>query len=198
MLRKRTVRVGVTGGIGSGKSYVCRLLEERGFPVFYTDLEAKREMVENAEIQRSLSVLLGTEAVSSDGVINKPALSLYISQGKEYADKVNGIVHPAVRKRMLDWLAGRKEEMSFVECALLYEAGFFRDMDYVLLVTAPLDVRISRVMERDGRSEEYVRRIADLQLSEEGKNKRADYVIVNDGIKDLNPQIDSFRRFVGR
>lgn len=197
-MRKRTISIGVTGGIGSGKSYVCRLLEEQGFLVFYTDVEAKREMVENAEVRHSLSVLLGTEVVSSDGVINKSALSRYIARGKECADKVNGIVHPAVRQRMIDWLAGRKEEMSFVECALLYEAGYFRDMDYVLLVTAPLEVRISRVMERDGRSEEYVRRIADLQIPEDGKSKRADYVIVNDGIKDLKSQIASFRRFVER
>ena len=197
MLRKIPIRVGVTGGVGSGKSYVCHLLEQQNYPVFYTDKEAKLEMNENVEIQHSLSLLLGKNVMASDGQIDKGAMFSYISKGKEYAENVNRIVHPVVRKRMLDWLDRQHTEVAFVECALLFESGYSRDMDYVLLITAPLETRILRVMKRDNRSEASVRQLVELQCTEQEKKERSDYVIENDGVSDINAQLAGFRRFLG-
>ncbi len=182
--------IGITGGIGSGKSYVCHLLEQRGIPVFYTDAEAKLEMLENKQIQAKLTTLLGAPVLLKDGKLNTPLLSQYISQGDDNAQRVNGIVHPAVRQRMRRWLKSRRESIVAVECALLFESGYSNDVDYTVVVVAPVEVKIARVMKRDGHSREHVLKMMALQMSDEEKMSLGDDVIVNDNVKPLEPQIE--------
>ena len=221
--------LGITGGIGSGKSLVCALLEERGIPVFYTDDEAKAEMRENADIHRDLIDLLGLGAISSDGQPVKAVLADYICRGPEYADNINKIVHPRVRERMHRWIeekgeeppltppqgedsgartpsleerageelplegsvrSGASEQFLAIESALLFESGFNADCTATLAVTAPLEVRVSRIMRRDHITRAKALEWIGLQMPQEEKAALADHTIVNDGITPLTPQID--------
>jgi len=187
----KTNSVGITGGIGSGKSYICHLLEQRGIPVFYTDNEAKLEMLENKQLQQHLSELIGSPIVYSDGTINKTLISNYIAKGEHYAQRVNALVHPATRQRMRRWLISQHCPIVAVECALLFESGYSEDVDYTVAITAPEEVKIARVMKRDGHSRNHVRQIMTLQMTDDERVAMADAVIVNDGIQALEPQIDN-------
>lgn len=184
------ISLGVTGGIGCGKTYVCRILEKQGVPVFYTDAEAQREMLENTSLQQTLCNIIGKPVVSAEGLLDKRVISSYISQGEDYAQRVNAVVHPAVRRRMQRWLQEQDARISAVECALLFESGYDDDVDYTIVVDAPLDVKIKRVMERDGHSADHVRKIMALQMADDKKKAMADFVIVNDGLTPLEPQLD--------
>ena len=182
--------IGVTGGIGSGKSLVCALLEERGIPVFYTDDEAKAEMRENGDIHRELTALLGPEAVSPEGSPVKAVLADYMCRGPEYADNINNIVHPRVRERMRRWIKEQHGTCVAIESALLFESGFNTDCTCTITVTAPLETRISRIMRRDGITREKALEWIGLQMPQEQKAALANFTFVNDGIKPLVPQID--------
>ena len=182
--------LGITGGIGSGKSLVCALLEERGIPVFYTDDEAKAEMRENGDIHRELIALLGPEAVSPEGSPVKAVLAEYMCRGPEYADNINNIVHPRVRERMSRWIKAQHGTCVAIESALLFESGFNTDCTCTIAVTAPLETRISRIMRRDGITREKALEWIGLQMPQEHKATLADCTFVNDGIEPLVPQID--------
>lgn len=184
------IRLGITGGIGSGKSYVARLLAQRGLPVYDTDTEAKRLMLSDADIQAGLIGLLG-ERVYVDEKLNKPLLADYLFASDEHASRINSIVHPSVKRDFLRWAASRAEhEVVALESAILYESGFDDVVDYVVAVYAPLEVRIRRAMERDCATEEQVKSRISSQMNEELKRDRADFVIVNDG-RALSPQLDA-------
>ena len=146
------IKLGITGGIGSGKSFVSRCLKE-GFSVqvYDTDREAKRLMLEHEGIRADLIALLGEEVYTAAG-LNKPLLAAYIFSSPENAQKVNAIVHPRVKEDFRNW-AFRQEQAGCqlvgVESAILFESGFDREVDKTLTVSAPLELRITRVMERD-------------------------------------------------
>ena len=201
--------LGITGGIGSGKSYVCRLIGQRGIPIFYTDIEAKLEMAANPQIHRELRALIGNDVIDAEGRPVKAVLAEYICRGNEYAERVNAIVHPRVRERMLNWAqsdnadssrsdehshAASGQRLKVVECALLFESGFHTDCDYTVAVVAPLETHIDRIMQRDGISREKALEWINLQMPQEQKAALADYIIVNDGIAPLIPQIDKVLR----
>lgn len=188
----RFIKLGITGGIGCGKSFFSRILGARGIPVFDSDSEAKRLMVSDESVICALKSLLGDD-VYIDGGINKPLLASYIFGSPQNADKVNSIVHPCVRKAFLDWAddcfhAGHV--IVAIESAILFESGFNNIVDKVVMVHAPLDVRISRVMERDNTSKEKVLERIKSQMSDDEKISRSDYLIENDGVKSLDEQID--------
>lgn len=217
------ISLAVTGGIGSGKSYVCRLLEERGIPVFYIDDEAKIEMRKNPDIHAELRRLIGHDVIDNQGKIVKARIADFICQGEANAAAVNKIVHPRVRERMHRWLeqGGRnashcqkdkdlhaqspidtaqspidtKDEnhsmrIVAVECALLFEAGWEKDVDKVATVSAPENVRVRRIMQRDNISESKALEWIHLQMPQEEKERRSQFVILNDGRADLSSQID--------
>lgn len=183
--------VALSGGIGSGKSYVCRLIHEAGFPVFYCDDEAKRIIRTSPEVRRQLQALVGEE-VYDGSVLSKAVLAAYICQGKDYAAKVDAIVHPAVAAAFREWAASQASPRVFMECALLFESGFDRLADTTVLVHAPLEERVKRVMARDGVSRAKVLDWIALQMPESEKAARADAVILNDGRAELAPQIAPF------
>ncbi len=183
--------LGITGGIGSGKSYVCKSLIDRGIPVFYTDDEARAEMRDNPIIHQQLVSLIGPEAIAPDGTPSKPVLRNYICQGPDNAAKVNAIVHPKVKERTARWCAAHTAApVVAIECALLFESGFQDLCDQVVTISAPLEVRISRVCQRDGITPAKAREWIALQMPQEEKERLADHTIINDGIQPLAPQID--------
>lgn len=192
---QRKISLGITGGIGSGKSYVCHLLEKKGIPIFYTDDEAKKEMLENKKIHRALRCLISPDAVKEDGSPNREIISNFICKGKEYALKINAIVHPLLRDRMMRWQEAQTNSVIAVECALLFESGFNDVVDKSILILAPLELKIKRVMERDGVSRDKVLQMMSLQMSDENKRSLADYILINDEIISLQSQLDQILNF---
>ena len=183
----------ITGGIGSGKSYVCRLLEARSDPVFYCDDEAKRILRTDQAVRGELQTLIGQSVYAEDGTLQKSVLAAYLCRGTECAERVNAIVHPRVAAAFRAWASQQvaRHRRIFMECALLFESGFDQLVDKSVLVYAPEDVRLRRVMERDHITAETARRWMALQMPEEEKRRRADLEIRNDGISPLESQIDT-------
>ncbi|MDY4567876.1 MAG: dephospho-CoA kinase [Alloprevotella sp.] len=186
---RRPHRLAVTGGIGSGKSHICRLLSARGLPVFYCDDEAKRLIRHDAEIRRRLTALIGPDVYDQDGRLVKPVLASWICGSKDQAAQVDAIVHPRVAEVFNAWVAAHSESAVVVmECALLYESGFDRLVDEVVAVAVPEDLRLQRVIDRDGVTPEKARAWMALQMPETEKLRRADYVVRNDA--DAHLQAD--------
>lgn len=177
------MKIAVTGGIGSGKSYVCRHLAERGIRVYDCDAAAKRLMGSSAPLQEKLRELVGEE-VYHDGQLVKPVMAAFLLASDENQKAVNAIVHPAVAD---DFKASGYDWM---ECAILFESGFDHLVDCVICVTAPEEVRI-RVMARDGLTRERALDWLAKQFPQEEVRRRSDYEIVNDGLQDIGPQIDT-------
>lgn len=186
------VRLGITGGIGSGKSFLSKLLIKKGIPVFDSDFEAKRLMLTDDEIIFSLKSLLG-EHVYQDGEINKPLLASYIFTSAENASKVNSIVHPYVKNEFLNW-ADRYFLLGYnivaIESAILFEAGFNDIVDKIVMVHAPLEIRVDRVIERDNTNREKVMERIKSQMDDDIKISMSDFVIENDGRFLLDSQVD--------
>ena len=183
------IRIGVTGGIGSGKSVVSRLLEVMGIPVYISDIETRRLMVSDEGIRRGLISLLGDE-VYVGGSLNKPLLASYLFDGGEQAARVNAIVHPRVKDDFRRWCRERSARpLVGMESAILLEAGFRQEVDVVVMVYAPLEIRIRRAVSRDASSREQIERRIRCQMDDEEKCRQADYVIVNDDISPLMPQV---------
>ena len=202
-----SVKVAITGGIGSGKSFVCSLLKKRGIAVYDCDAAAKRLMRTSPELQQQLIELIGPEAYLTSGAskpsmpskpskasmpsmpsmtLNKAEVARFLLASPENAQALDAIVHPVVAR---DFVASGQQWM---ECAILYESGFDRLVDKVIVVTAPLEVRIQRVMQRDSISREKTLEWMGRQWLQEEVLRHADYEIVNDGNADLEQQIDDF------
>ena len=204
------VRTGITGGIGSGKSYVCRLLKEQGISVYDCDSHAKRLMVESPKLRQQITDLIGPDAYSPhqpppEGEaltvmpplregggggypsLNKPVVTHFLMSSPENAHALEDIVHPAV---IDDYLCSG---MEWVESAILFESGLNRFVDRVVVVTAPEEVRIARVMERDGISREKAIEWINHQLPQDYLISHADHVIVNDGQTPLLPQLQQLQ-----
>lgn len=183
-------KVGITGGIGSGKSVVGRVLEAMNFPVYYSD-EASKELVDtDQKIKEELITLLGTE-VYLNGKLNRPFLASVIFQNDELRMKVNQIIHPKVREAFVNWTNKQSSPLVFNEAAILFETGAYKTMDATLLVTAPVDLKVMRVMERDKSSMESVLERMSKQWSDEQKIPLADYVLKNDEETSLIVQIEN-------
>lgn len=181
------MKYAITGGIGSGKSYVCRILQDYGIEVYDCDAGAKRLMRSDRTLQRRLSEAVGTE-VFPDGILDKAVLAKFLLSSEENNRIVNGIVHPAVAD---DFACSG---MSWLESAILFEADFQKYVDRVVCVSAPLEVRIQRIMHRDGISHEQAVEWIARQMPQEEKERRSDYVIVNDGVQPLDEQIERILR----
>jgi len=172
------MKTGITGGIGSGKSYVCKRLEARGFNVYDCDAAAKRLIRTSSEIQEQLTQLIGSP-------LNKAAMAKFLLESEANAKAIDAIVHPAVFRDF------EESGMQWMESAILYESGISQLVDTVIVVTAPLEVRIGRVMQRDGITREKVLEWMQRQWPQEEIRRRADFEVVNDGIADIDEQLDS-------
>lgn len=183
------MKIGVTGGIGAGKSYVCGILRSWNYPVYDCDSEAKRIMVENPEVQNALMATVGQDAYTDDGQLNRAVVATYLFADKANVRKINAIVHPAVREDFQRWAEGK--DLCFMESAILFESGFDTVVDKCVQVTAPLNVRVARAMQRDGASEESIRARIAAQMDEGEVGRRSHFVIVNDGNENLPMQLRS-------
>lgn len=182
------MKIGITGGIGSGKSYVCRRLETRGISVYDCDSAAKRLILTSPEIRKGLTALIGPEVYLSDGKLNKKAVTQFLLSSEDNAKAIDAIVHPAVFKDF------EQSGLQWMESAILFESGAYKLVDRSVVVSCPDEIRIERVMQRDGISREKVLEWMNRQLSQEEVRRRADFEIINDGIADIDKQLNKILR----
>lgn len=182
--------IGLTGGIGAGKSVIGRILESFGFPVYYSDFEAKKLMNTDPIIREELSKLLDEEIYKS-GQLDRERLAKIIFSSAGLRDEVNHLIHPRVREHFnLFCEENSMEKLIFNEAAILFETGAYENFDKNILVIAPDELRIKRVMKRDNISEQEVKNRINAQWSDARKKKLADHIIVNDGKTALLDQVE--------
>jgi len=182
------IRLGITGGIGSGKSVVARVLQTLGIPVFDCDAESKRLTVVHPLIRQQLVALVGPE-VYQGNTLNKPFLAHYLFSSPEHVQQVNGIIHPVLKEYFLQWVSKQSTQFVAIESAILFEAGYDDVVDSVITVSAPLEVRIARAMQRDGATRSAIEERIRQQMDDEEKRRRSQFVIVNDGEAPVIPQV---------
>ena len=180
----KALKTGIAGGIGSGKSYVCKLLAQRGIEVYDCDAAAKRLIRTSPDIRQQLTELIGPETYQEDGSLNKAVVAHFLLESETNAKAIDAIVHPAVFHDF------EESGSLWMESAIMFESGAYQYVDRVVLVTAPEEVRIQRVMQRDGISREKVLEWLQRQWPQDEVRRRADYEIVNDGQADLPSQIE--------
>jgi dephospho-CoA kinase len=186
-----TLKIGVTGGMGSGKSMVSRLFELMGVPVYISDRESKRLTASNLSIRKELTTLLGEE-VYQNGRLNKSLLASYLFGNPDRTKTINNIIHPRVREDFQGWVAARSDcSVLAIESAILIEAGFASEVDVTVMVYAPVELRLERAVKRDFSSRELVLKRIQSQMCDEEKRELTDYVILNDGETPLIPQVES-------
>jgi dephospho-CoA kinase len=184
------IKVGVTGGIGSGKTLICRVFEKLGVPVFYADDEAKRLLDADPEVKEAMMEYFGRDIYDDKG-LKKAHLASKIFNNQDALSKVNSIVHPAVRQLFVGWAKEKEAAFPYVieEAAILFESGVYKDLDFNILVYAPEELRISRVISRDNIDREKVKVRMQHQMRDEEKINMADAVIYNDESRLVLPQI---------
>lgn len=180
--------IGLTGGIGSGKTTVANMFSELGVPVYIADTEAKKLSNSSKVIRRELIELLGEEAYS-DGVLNRKYVADKIFNDKVLLESVNKIIHPRVANHFKAWVGKQKGPYVIKEAAILFENGSYKNFEKIILVTAPKDLRIQRVMARDKSTSEEIEQRMENQWSDEKKEKLSDFII-------QNIDIDSTRKLV--
>jgi len=182
------LKVGLTGGIGSGKSTVARIFEVLGIPVYYADVEAKRLMNENAELKSSISKIFGEQAYINK-TLNRKYISSIVFSDPVKLEQLNAIVHPATATDSENWMNLQTKSYAIHEAALIFEAKVSDRLDYVIGVSSPGELRIKRAMGRDEISREEVLQRMNKQLDEEIKMSSCDFVLINDEKQLLIPQV---------
>lgn len=171
--------IGITGGIGTGKSTVSQYIEELGFPVYNSDYWAKELVNEDEGLKQEIKHLLGSEAYDENGKYNRKWVAEKVFEDKNLLLKLNQLIHPAVKIHFEQWVKAQKSTFVFKETALLFELNLHLTCYKSILVTADETIRIQRVMERDGRTHQEVKEIINKQMPETEKIKLADYIIEN-------------------
>jgi dephospho-CoA kinase len=185
------IKVGVTGGIGSGKTHICKLLELMNFPVYYSDTESKRIQNENADVRAKLIELFSEECYTEQG-LNRKFLAQIIFSDPTAKKQVEEIMHPTVAKDFASWCTKKEtqgERIVFIESAILYESGFDSLVDKVIMVYADEDVRIERSMKRDGADRAAIEERIKNQSSDNDKRLKADFILHNNPDNNVNKQI---------
>jgi len=183
-------KVGITGGIGSGKTTVCKIFELLGIPIYYADDRAKALIVKNEAVRSKLIATFGEATYLPDGSYNRTYIANIVFADKKELEKLNNIVHPAMYQDGLDWHNAQEGvPYTLKEAAILFESKGHLQMDKSILVVAPEDIRIERVLKRDKTSVEAIKARIDKQLPDAEKIKLADYIILNDGNAPLVPQV---------
>ena len=178
--------IGITGGIGSGKSTVSKFIEEAGFPVYYSDVRAKTIVNDDIELQKNIKALLGENSYDENGFYNRRYVGEIIFHDEDLRLKLNSLIHPAVKFNFERWVSEQKSDFVFKETALLFELKLNESCYKSILVTADDNCRLKRVMDRDQKTYREVEAIMDQQMPEKDKIKYADFVIYNnDGFDEL-------------
>jgi len=183
--------IGITGGIGSGKSLVSELFSSLGYPSYNSDKEAKRLYI-TPEIKKEVISIFG-EGIYSGNVLNKAVLASKAFSNKILLEKLNQLIHPAVGVHFQNWLEEQDSNLVFKEAAVLIESGAYKSCNVILTVSAPESLRIARVMARDGVSETEVKARMDKQLSDKEREYYADWVILNDETNSVIKQVMTIR-----
>lgn len=184
--------IGITGGIGSGKSTVAKLIENQGFPVYNSDIRAKEITNESPIIRNQLIKWYGDDIYKNDK-LNKEKLAQIIFNNKTELEKVNHLIHPEVFKDFEKWKQNQTTDFVFKEAAILFESGSYKDCDAVLTISAPIDIRIQRATERDDSSIEDVKKRIEKQWSDKKRESKANFIIKNDSsFKELEKKVDNF------
>lgn len=183
LLKKNDMKIGITGGIGSGKSYVCSQLKLMGIDVYDCDEAAKRLLCTSCSLKKQMCSLIGNETYDENGILDKKVVADFLLASEENASKIDAVVHPAVAQ---DYKASGCQWM---ECAIIFESGFNMLVDKVVCVVAPEELRVSRVMKRDGISREKVLQWMSRQLPQDSVQKMSDYKIINDGTVGIDTQL---------
>lgn len=182
--------VGVTGGIGSGKSTVCQVFSILGIPIYSADERAKWLMTNDSGLKKELVSKFGESSYLPDGTLNRAFLAETVFSDPEKVATINSLVHPAVGRDFAQWAEAQKSPYVIKEAALLFETGSADQLDVVINVSSPLKIRMARVLLRDPhRSEEQVNHIINQQMPDEEKNEKADFVIKNSENKMVIPQV---------
>ncbi|MGN7887164.1 dephospho-CoA kinase [Dyadobacter sp. 22481] len=182
--------IGVTGGIGSGKSMVCKLFECLDIPVYYADSRAKWLTNNDPEIREKVVALLGNEAYDREGLYNTRFVASSVFKNEPLLKALNAIIHPVVLRDTKEW-AGQRTGAPYVvkEAAIMTKAGQANAVDYVVVVEAPVELRVQRILQRDNRTEQEIRAIIERQVSDESRREIADYIVNNDDASELIPQV---------
>jgi dephospho-CoA kinase len=184
------IKVGITGGIGSGKTTVCRVFELLGVPVFYADNVAKTIMQTDSQLKNEILNTFGQESYLVDGQLNRPYISSIVFKDLLQLNKLNALVHPAVFRAFDRWIVEQKDVPYILkEAAILYESESYKMCDLSILVNSPESTRISRIKARDHISEEEIMLRMKRQFSDEQKMKLANHILINDENRLLIPQI---------
>jgi dephospho-CoA kinase len=188
---KRPLQIGITGGIGSGKSLVCRIFQHLGVPVYDADSRAKELMVTDDILVGQIKTEFGPQSYLSDGRIDRTTLAQTVFADPAKLEKLNRMVHPRVREDYNHWLEQHPDNPYVIkEAALIFEAGSWKSLDKVIVVASPEALRMKRILSRDvHRTAEDVQNIFRNQMPEEEKLKRADFVIINDESRLVIPQV---------
>jgi len=184
------LKVGMTGGIGSGKSSAAKIFETYGIPVYHADERAKQLMASDPKIIAGVKKIFGQEAYGEDGTLNRKFISQLSFADGPLLKKLEALVHPAVFSDEEHWHASQAEApYTIMEAALIFETGRNKSFDKIITVSAPLEVRIKRVIDRDKITRTEVEDRIGKQMAEEEKVLRSDFVIINDGIRSLVMQV---------
>lgn len=187
------MKVGITGGIGSGKSTVCRLFAQRGIAVYDSDSEAKRLMAEEGPLRAAIAARFGAEAYA-EGRLNRSYLAARVFTDPQALADLNALVHPAVMADFAAWAGRQSSPYVVLESAILFEAGLEHSVDRTVAVVAPLELRLERTCRRDCCDRESVLRRMAAQLDDDTLRDRADYCVVNIREEDLAPTVDELNR----
>ena len=183
------LKVGITGGIGSGKTVVCRVFETLGIPVFYADGAGKFLMENDALVMNSIRLLFGEE-IYMGGKLDRERVSSIVFRQPDKLKELNAIVHPAAQRYSLQWMQKQGNAPYVIkEAAIFFESGTYTEMDVMVGVTAPQQLRLLRATQRDGVSQEKIMQRMSFQMDEEEKMSRCDYVIHNDDTQPIIPQV---------
>lgn len=181
-------KIGITGGIGSGKTYISNIFKSLGIPLFNSDIEAKRLMNSSKKLINQIKKEFG-EDIYPNGNFNKERLSFIVFSNSTKLQKLNSLVHPIVKEEFNNWCKKQTSSYIIKEAAILFESKSHLGLDAVICVSAPLKLRMKRLFNRDNSSEMEIKKRIDNQISQEEKEKLSDYIIVNDDKDLLLPQI---------
>ena len=185
---RKQIKIGLTGGIGAGKTFVSAIFSKLGIPVFNADYEAKRCMSEVEPLKNKIQDLFG-DKVYKNGILQNRFIADIVFNDSQMLEELNKLVHPVVRKCFEDWCAEQNSDIVIKEAAILFESNSYKSLDKVICVSAPEETRIERVINRDNTSREQVLRRIEIQIPQNEKEKLSDFVIINDGLELLLPKI---------
>jgi len=182
------LKVGITGGIGSGKTIVCQVFHTLGIPVFYADDAAKYLMEHDETLINNIKVLFGND-IYIDNKLDTKQLSSIVFKNPDKLQQLNALVHPATVQYARDWMAQQQSPYAIKEAAIFFESGTYVDMDIMIGVSAPLELRILRAMSRTHTTRDEILNRISKQMDQDEKMSRCDYVIVNDEVQPIIPQV---------